>query len=305
MTGKLYQFTFKEEENARLDRYLAFCLSDYSRARIQRLIKDGFVLVNKEKIQKNGFQLEAGNVIDVTIPPSKAAELIPEDIPLDVIYEDEDVVVINKPAGMVVHPAAGHSTGTLIHAALSRFPEIEGVGGIQRPGIIHRLDKDTSGLIVFAKNDKTHQWIMKQFSSRKVKKNYLALVDGHPPTPEGRIEAPIGRDPSDRKKMAVVDPKKGREAFTEYFTLKSYTHHDYLDVHLLTGRTHQIRVHMKFIGCPVVGDIVYGRKNPTVDIERTFLHAAHLEFFMPGEKEPRKFDAPLPEELDKILACLN
>jgi len=206
---------------------------------------------------------------------------------------------------MVVHPAVGHPTGTLIHAVLSHFPEIEGVGGVQRPGIIHRLDKDTSGLIIFAKNDKAHQWVMNQFSSRKVKKSYLALVDGRPPTPEGRIEAPIGRDPSDRKKMAVVSPGKGREAITEYHTIENYEQHTYLDVRLFTGRTHQIRVHMKFLGCPIVGDLNYGRKKPTIELDRTFLHATNLIFNMPGENKPREYKAPLPKELVQILESLN
>ena len=305
MTEQSYQFIYQGNDPQRLDLFLSSMMDAYSRSRIQKLIKDGNVVVNSSIVLKSGFQLEKNYIVDINIPEPQKVDLVPEDIPLDIIHADDDIVVINKPAGMVVHPAVGHPTGTLIHAVLSHFPEVEGVGGVQRPGIIHRLDKDTSGLIVFAKNDKTHRWIMEQFSSRKVKKSYIALVDGRPPTPEGRIEAPIGRDTSDRKKMAVVNASKGRQSYTEYYTLKQFDAHTLLDVHLLTGRTHQIRVHMKFLGCPVVGDITYGKKRPTMDINRTFLHATHLEFFMPNENEPRVYDSSMPDELKQILENLH
>jgi len=281
------------------------CLEEHSRTQLQNLIKDGHVFVDSVAVNKTSMQLENGQLIDIRIPPAEPVELIPEQIPLDVIYEDDDLLVINKSSGMVVHPSHGHTTGTLIHAVLAHVPDIEGVGGFMRPGLVHRLDKDTSGIIVFAKNDRAHRLVQNQFSSRLAKKSYLALVDGNPPTPEGRIEAPIGRDPTNRKKMAVTQPQKGREAFTEYFTINKFTKHSYLDVHLLTGRTHQIRIHMAFIGCPVVGDTLYGYRHPSLSIQRLFLHAARLELNFPGESKPRIFNAPLPVELMNLLSELK
>jgi 23S rRNA pseudouridine1911/1915/1917 synthase len=206
---------------------------------------------------------------------------------------------------MVVHPAAGHATGTLVHAALAHAPEMEGVGGEVRPGVVHRLDKNTSGLILLAKNDLSHRWLQDQFRLRKTNKTYLALVDGRPPTPHGRIEAPIGRDPSQRKQMAIVSASKGRDAVSEYRTLESFDEHTLLEVHPITGRTHQIRLHAAFVGCPVVGDTVYGRRKPTLPLKRHFLHAARLEIRLRNEKKPHTFEAPLPDELERILEQLR
>jgi 23S rRNA pseudouridine1911/1915/1917 synthase len=214
-------------------------------------------------------------------------------------------MVVNKPAGMVVHPAIGHASGTLINAAMAHAPDLEGIGGEQRPGVVHRLDKDTSGLIIIAKNDPAHQWLVNQFRLRKVNKIYQALVDGHPPTPKGRIEAPIGRDPNNRQRMAVVSEDKGREAISEYFTLEVFLRHTLLEVHLLTGRTHQIRVHMAFLGCPIVADPVYGHRKLSTELGRQFLHAWKLTLVLPGEKEPRTFEAPLPADLETILHYLR
>jgi len=208
---------------------------------------------------------------------------------------------VDKPAGMVVHPAAGHDSGTLVHAVLGYDPEIEGIGGEERPGVVHRLDKETSGLILLAKNDNAHHWLQDQFRLRQVEKTYLALVDGAPPTPSGRVEAAIGRDPSHRKQMAVLPPGKGRESVSEYKTREKFAHHTLLEFRPHTGRTHQIRLHCAFLGCPIVGDKVYGRKNPTVEIHRHFLHAAKLKIILPGEKQPRIFEAPLPGELERVL----
>jgi 23S rRNA pseudouridine1911/1915/1917 synthase len=205
---------------------------------------------------------------------------------------------------MVVHPAAGHDRSTLVHAALAHAPEIEGVGGELRPGLVHRLDKDTSGLIVLAKNDAAQHSLQEQFQNRETHKTYLALVDGHPSTPEGRIEAPIGRDPRERKRMAVV-PRRGRAAVTEYRTLETFEDHALLEVDIHTGRTHQIRVHLAFIGCPVVADTVYGRRKPTLPLARQFLHAARLGLRLPGEAEPRTFTAPLPADLQRVLDDLR
>ncbi len=230
---------------------------------------------------------------------------MPEAIPLDIIFENEDLMVVNKPAGMVVHPAAGHMSGTLVHAALAHAPEMIGIGGEKRPGVVHRLDKDTSGLILLAKNDQAHRWLQDQFRLRKTIKTYIALVDGKPPTPSGRIEAPVGRDSVHRKLMAVTGIKKGREAVSEFRTLESFRGHTLLEVHPLTGRTHQIRLHLKFIGCPVAGDTVYGHKHATIDVTRHFLHAGKLTILLPDEEKPRTFEAPLPVELVQVLERLR
>jgi len=298
-------FRFEKEDKQRLDVFLTTCLPEFSRSRIQGLIKDGFVKVEAETVTKPGRDLEPGEAIEIRIPPPVPSGLIAENIPLDIIFENEDLVVVNKPAGMVVHPSPGHDSGTLVHAALGHIPELEGIGGEERPGIVHRLDKDTSGLIVIAKNERAHRWLQEQFKSRKVEKIYLALVDGKPPTPAGRVEAPIGRNTTHRKLMAVVPLDKGREAVSEYRTLESFHSHTLLEIHPLTGRTHQIRVHMAFLGCPVAADMVYGKRKPTVDLDRHFLHAHKLKIVLPGEKQARIFEASLPQELQFVLEHLR
>ncbi len=298
-------FVFDQPTPQRLDKFLVACLPDLSRSRLQGLIEDGFVTVDSRPPKKAGQMLEARSVVVVTLPPPQPSSLIPEDIPLDIVFENDDLMVVNKPAGMVVHPAAGHSGGTLVHAALAHAPEMEGIGGEQRPGVVHRLDKNTSGLILLAKNDRAHRWLQDQFRLRKIHKTYLALVDGRPPTPTGRIEAPIGRDLKTRKKMAIVSPDKGRAAVSEYQTREVFPEHTLLEVHPITGRTHQIRLHLAFIGCPVAGDTIYGRRAPSVALKRHFLHAARLEVRLPGEKIARIFEAPLPPELEATLAQLR
>lgn len=289
----------------RLDKFLASQLPEFSRSRLQGLIKDGFVTVNGRPAHKAGQVLESPATIEVVVPPPEPATLAAEAIPLDILFENHDLIIVNKPAGMVVHPAAGHASGTLVQAALAHAPEIEGVGGEKRPGVVHRLDKDTSGILLLAKNDAAHRWLQDQFRLRRVEKVYLALVDGKPPTPQGRIEAPIGRNPTQRKLMAVTTPNKGREAVSEYRTLENFASHTLLEVRPLTGRTHQIRLHLAFIGCPVVGDTIYGRKKPTLPLKRHFLHAARLAIRLPGETEMRKFEAPLPPDLMTILEDLR
>ncbi len=296
---------FEDEQPQRLDKFLVASLPEFSRSRLQTLVKDGLVWVDGLPARKSGQILEGQVLVQVQIPPTAPTHLEPEDIPLDIIFEDGDLLVVNKPAGMVVHPAAGHSTGTLVHAALAHAPEMEGVGGVQRPGVVHRLDKDTSGLILLAKNDYAHRWLQEQFRSRQAKKTYLALVDGHPPTRVGRIEAAIGRDPRQRKQMAVVPPGKGRPAFSEYRTLESFADHTLLEVNPQTGRTHQIRLHLAFIGCPVTGDRIYGRRHATIDLDRHFLHAARLTIRLPRQEVPCSFEAPLPPELVRILEALR
>ncbi len=301
MSDRLETFLFEKNENQRLDVFLTACLPEFSRSRLQGLIRDGFVSVDGEPVTKTGRDLEAGERVAIHIPPPVPSGLVAENIPLEIIFENEDLLVVNKPAGMVVHPSPGHDRGTLVQAALGHAPEMEGIGGEERPGIVHRLDKDTSGLIVIAKNEQTHRWLQDQFRTRTVEKVYLALVDGKPPTPNGRVEAPIGRNTTHRKRMSVVPLEKGRVAVSEYKTLESFHKHTLIEVHPLTGRTHQIRVHMAFLGCPVVGDTIYGKKKPTMELGRHFLHAHRLKIVLPGESKPRVFEAGLPEELEKVL----
>jgi 23S rRNA pseudouridine1911/1915/1917 synthase len=304
VNDRLVQLSYEQEESNRLDKFLVSQLPEFSRSRLQSLIKTGCVDVDGVTVTKSGHMVEKKAEIEVRIPPPKPTVLVPEDIPLEIIFENQDLIVVNKPAGMVVHPAAGHQSGTLVHAALAHTGEIEGVGGIQRPGVVHRLDKDTSGIILLAKNDAAHQWLQEEFRSRRVEKTYLALVDGAPPTVRGRVEAAIGRDPVDRKRMAVVPPNKGRSAVSEYSTITQYQQHTLLEVHPVTGRTHQIRLHMAFLGCPVTGDRLHGRRRPSLDIDRQFLHAARLKIRLPEESDYIEFEAPLPEDLSKVLGLL-
>jgi 23S rRNA pseudouridine1911/1915/1917 synthase len=300
---KILQFVFVYEkpQAQRLDKFLVDCLPELSRSRIQNLIKEGQVLIDGAVPRKAGQMLEGQTVVQINLPPPEPSALTPEAIPLEIIFENDDLLVVNKPAGMVVHPAAGHRGGTLVHAALAHAPEMEGIGGEQRPGVVHRLDKNTSGLILLAKNDRSHRWLQDQFGLRKIEKVYLALVDGSPPTPRGRIEAPIGRDLKVRKKMAVVVPEKGRSAVSEYIVLETFTTHTLLEVHPITGRTHQIRLHLAFLGCPVAGDTVYGHRHSTIPLDRHFLHAQRITVCLPNSKLPTTFEAPLPLELARLL----
>ena len=305
MNDRVLNFRFDKETPERLDKFLVGLLQEFSRSRIQGLIANGCVDVNDLAAKKAGQTLESGSTVTVRIPPPAPTNLVAEEIPLNIVFENDDLIVVNKPAGMVVHPAAGHSSGTLVNAVLGYDPDLEGIGGEERPGVVHRLDKATSGLILLAKNERAHRWLQDQFRLRKVDKTYLALVDGRPPTPSGRVEAYIGRDPKQRKKMAIVSESKGRESISEYKTVEEFRKHTLLEFHPLTGRTHQIRLHCAFLKCPIVGDEVYGRKNSTVEIGRHFLHAYRLKIVLPNEKEPRQFDAPLPEELERVLDNLR
>lgn len=302
---RLVALAFDAQEPQRLDKFLVARLPEFSRARLQNLIKAGQVTVDGTVAHKTGQVLEAPARIEVRVPPPAPSRLVPEAIPLDIVFENADLLVVNKPAGMVVHPAAGHSQGTLVHAALGHAPEMEGIGGVQRPGVVHRLDKHTSGLILMAKNDQAQRWLQDQFRLHRVTKIYLALVDGTPPTPAGRIEAAIGRDVKMRKKMAVVSQSKGREAISEYRTLESFAAHTLLEMRPVTGRTHQIRLHLAFLGCPVTGDTIYGHRHSSIPLERHFLHAARLTVRLPGEAAARTFAAPLPAELEQALEALR
>lgn len=298
-------FHYEGESHGRLDKFLVGQLPEFSRSRIQGLIADGHVDVNGLPARKAGQSLETGSTLTVRIPPTVATNILPEDIPLNIVFENDDLIVINKPAGMVVHPSAGHSTGTLVNAVLGYDPDLEGIGGEERPGVVHRLDKETSGLILMAKNERAHRWLQDQFRLRKVNKTYLALVDGKPPTPSGRVETHIGRDPKQRKKMAIVSERKGREAVSEYLTVEEFHKHTLLEFRPHTGRTHQIRLHCLFLNCPIAGDEIYGRKKSTIGIGRHFLHAYRLQIMLPDGTEPKTFEAPLPEELELVLNNLR
>jgi len=296
---------FEELTSSRLDKFLVTQFPDFSRSRLQSLIQNGMVSVNQMIVTKNGFQLENGMMIDVIIPETIDSGIMPENIALSIVFENPDLLIINKPAGMVVHPSAGHITGTLVNAALAHAPEMDGIGGEIRPGVVHRLDKDTSGLILMAKNDRTHRFLQDQFKNRTVKKTYIAITDGNPPTPVGRIEAAIGRDPSHRKKMAIVPIQKGREAITQYRVIESFKNHTLIEAKPLTGRTHQIRLHLAFLECPIVGDKLYGKRKLTLDVDRQMLHAYKLEVILPGEKQVRVFEVPLPADMENVLTLLR
>jgi 23S rRNA pseudouridine1911/1915/1917 synthase len=286
----------------RLDKALAARFGQLSRTQIQNLIHDEQVWVNARPA-KAAYRIEGGERIVIRIPlPAEEDRPKPEAIALDILYEDDEVAVINKPAGMVVHPAAGHTSGTLVNAVLGRWPQMAEFSEAGRSGIVHRLDKDTSGVIVVAKTAAALDSLREQFKSREVHKQYIALVDGIPTTSEGVIEAPIGRDPNQRKRMAVT--RDGREAVTEFRVLETYAEHALLEVLPRSGRTHQIRVHLAFIGSAVVGDTVYGRRKPSIKMKRHFLHAASIAFEHPRTGETITVEAPLPVGLRDILSKL-
>jgi len=280
-------------------------LPEVSRSRVQSLIEEGFVLVNGNIPKKAGQSLKQGDCISFCVPLTKSSPFTPEEIPLDILFENQDVLVINKPAGMVVHPSAGHYSGTLVNALLAYTHGFLDVEGDLQPGIIHRLDKNTSGILLVAKNAYALHFFQDQFKNREVEKHYLALVEGTPPTSQGRIEASLGRDEAHRQKRSVQPPEKGKAAVSIYRVLRSYDKHSLLEVRPLTGRTHQIRVHLAFIGCPVVGDTMYGYKRPSLPLNRHFLHASRLALMLPGETTKREFVATMPSELLDILQKLE
>jgi 23S rRNA pseudouridine1911/1915/1917 synthase len=289
----------------RLDQLLAQLGPEISRSRWQRLIRQGQVRVDGLVVDKASTGLAGGEQVVARVPPPEPSHLVPEPIPLDVIYEDDHLLVVNKPPGMVVHPGAGNRRSTLVQAALAHAPTMRGVGGVRRPGVVHRLDKDTSGVILLAKDDESHQMLQDQFRQRTVKKQYLALVDGHPPTAAGRIEAAIARDQVHRTRMAIVPDEQGRRAVSIYHTLAGTKLHALLNVSPETGRTHQIRVHLAFLGTPVVGDRTYGKPSPSLAAKRQLLHAYSLELLPPGAEGRRTFVAPLPIDFRKALSDLG
>lgn len=298
------ELRYEGEAPIRLDKFLAQSEPEFSRVQFQQLIAEGGVLVDGEVQQKPAFKLEAGSTVSYSLPQHEEARLLHQEIAVDVIYVDENVIVVNKPAGMVVHPGAGNTQDTLVNAILRLWPEVAQVGEAERPGIVHRLDKETSGVLILARNETAYNWLVRQFKSRKTQKTYLALVDGEPPTPTGRVEAAIGRDEKIRQRMAVVYGDKGKNAISEYHTLEKFADHTLLEVHPLTGRTHQIRVHLAFLGCPVTGDKIYGRRKQSIQMPRFFLHAYKLSIKLPGDEEPTEFTAPLADDLKDVLSTL-
>jgi 23S rRNA pseudouridine1911/1915/1917 synthase len=284
----------------RIDKFITDALEEVtSRTQIQQWIKDGHVTVNG-KAAKPNYKLSVNDSIVVSVPEPVDVELVPENIPLDVIFEDSDVIVLNKPRGLVVHPAPGHYSGTLVNALLHHCRDLSGINGFLRPGIVHRIDKDTSGLIMAAKNDKAHASLADQLKAHTVNRKYIALVHGNIQHENGTIDAPIGRDSHDRK-MYTVTEKNSKQAVTHFLVLERFGDFTLVELKLETGRTHQIRVHMKFIGHPLVGDPMYGKSKGTMNMEGQALHAAVLGFNHPRSDAPLLFEAPLPDDFEDLL----
>jgi len=293
-----------EWEGTRLDVYLARVNPELSRSRVQSLIEEGAVTLNGEPARR-AARLSPGDVVELEAPPPRETSAVPEDIPLDVLYEDGDIIVINKPRGMVVHPAPGNLTGTLVNALLHHCHDLSGIGGVMRPGIVHRLDRDTTGVIIAAKNDAAHRSLASQIKAKAVKKQYLALVHGTPAVDAGRVDMPIARDPGDRKRMAAVPG--GKPAITRFFVIERLDDYSLLRVNLVTGRTHQIRVHLSTIGHPVVGDRVYGprRSGKGLPLRGQALHAHRITITHPSSGAEMTFEAPLPPDFELTLKALG
>lgn len=291
-----------ENTGMRLDKFLSVQYPDFSRTKIQDMIKNNQVTVNG-KIEKASYKVLNNDLIGIVIEESKACEILPENIPLDIVYEDSDVIVINKPTGLIVHPSSGIYSGTLVNALLYHCNDLSGINGIQRPGIVHRIDKETSGLLMVAKNDKAHQSLSQQLQDHSVVRRYWALVHGVIPHDYGRIEAPIGRDQNDRKKMCCTD-KNAKEAITNFKVIERFEKMTLVECRLETGRTHQIRVHMSYIGYPVYGDPQYGKRKDDVT-NGQYLHAKILGFNHPTTHEDMVFDSELPDFFETKLKELR
>ena len=289
----------EESKNQRLDAFLASSLDGLTRSQAARLIESGEVAVNGDTAGKS-YKLAGGEDIAVTLPEPEPVEAVPQDIPLDVVYEDADVIVVNKPSGMVVHPAPGHPDGTLVNALLYHCAgTLSGVGGALRPGIVHRIDRDTSGLIIAAKNDAAHQYLSAQLADHTLARTYECIVVGALREDRGTVDAPIARHPTDRKRMAVV--AGGREAVTHWEVIARYPGYTHVRCRLETGRTHQIRVHMAYIGHPILGDTVYGAKKEVPGLTGQCLHAVGLRFLHPRTHEVVELSCPLPDEFTRML----
>ncbi|GCD83422.1 RluA family pseudouridine synthase [Parageobacillus thermoglucosidasius] len=292
----------EEYDNERIDKVIAALNEDWSRSKVQQWIKNQLVTVNDQHVKAN-YKCSAGDIVVVRLPEPEPLYVEPENIPLDIYYEDADVLVVNKPRGMVVHPAPGHMRGTLVNALLAHCHDLSGINGVLRPGIVHRIDKDTSGLLMVAKNDMAHQALVDQLVKKTVTRKYKAIVHGVIPHDYGTIDAPIGRDKRDRKKMAVTE-ENGKEAVTHFRVLERFRQYTFIECQLETGRTHQIRVHMKYIGYPLAGDPQYGPKK-TLPIDGQALHAGVLGFSHPRTGEYLEFEAPLPPEFEQLLQLLR
>ena len=300
-------FTFgaeQEDVGTRIDVFLADAMENLSRSGVQKLIEEGHITLNGGRTKAN-YKLRERDIIDVEVPEVKEVEILPEDIPLDILYEDADVIVVNKPQGMVVHPAPGHTSGTLVNALMFHCgDELSGINGEKRPGIVHRIDKDTSGLLVVAKTDAAHQALTEQMSVHSIHRVYHAVVYGNLKEDTGFVEAPIGRDPKDRKKMAVTQ-QNSKYAYTGWQVLERFGNFTYIACKLKTGRTHQIRVHMASIGHPLAGDAVYGPKNCIRSLNCQCLHAKELGFVHPATGEWMQFDSSLPDWFQDYLSRLR
>lgn len=289
-----------EQEGERLDKYLALIYEKQSRSFFQKIIKENLVLVNG-KAQKANYRISAEDTVSVTIPKAQEIEIVPEDIPLDILYEDEDVLVVNKPKGMVVHPSAGHYTGTLVNAVMYHCKDsLSGINGAIRPGIVHRIDMDTTGALIVCKNDNAHVKIAQQIKEHSVTRRYRGIVNGVVKEDTGRIEGAIGRHPVERKKMAINE-KNGKPAITHYKVLERFNNHTYMEFELETGRTHQIRVHMASIGHPLLGDTLYGSGKNPYHLQGQTLHAMVIGFIHPSTRAYLEVEAPLPEYFQKLL----
>lgn len=289
--------TIEEFVGERIDKALSQMEEAWSRSQISNWLDDERILVNGVNV-KAKYKVRLGDIIEVDIPEVEDLEIIPEDLNLEIIYEDADVLVVNKPRGMVVHPAPGHPSGTLVNGLMHHCKDLSGINGVARPGIVHRIDKDTSGLLMVAKNDVAHESLVNQLVNKTVTRKYTALVHGHIAHEKGTIEAPIGRDQKDRQKQAVVD--NGKHAVTHFQVLENFGEFTLVECRLETGRTHQIRVHMNYIGFPLAGDPKYGPKK-TLEFDGQVLHAGVLGFEHPVTKEYLEFEAPLPEDFKQLL----
>lgn len=300
-----YKFIADDNED-RIDVFLSNVYKDASRTYLQKLIKMGNICVNGKQVTKSSYKLNEDDEIELNVPEPLPLEILPEDIPLDIIYEDDDFLIVNKPKGMVVHPAPGHLSGTLVNAVLYHCKDnLSGINGILRPGIVHRIDKDTSGSLIICKNDFAHRNIADQLKVHSITRIYLGIVTGHLKENEGTVDIFIDRDKNDRKRMAICDKMHGKHAVTHYRVLESYEGYDLVEFKLETGRTHQIRVSMKYLNHPLMGDITYGAPNNRFGIEGQVLHAKTIGFMHPSTNNYVEFEAPLNEEFEHILNVLR
>lgn len=300
---KIELTVLEEKAHLRIDKYLAEELSEYTRSFLQKILKDGGVLASGKPVKTN-YKVRPLEHLTICIPEVSVPDILPEPIWLDILYEDEDLLVVNKPKGMVVHPSAGHTSGTLVNALMFHCKDqLSGINGVLRPGIVHRIDMNTTGSLVVCKNDRTHQAIAQQLKVHSITRRYRAIVHGVVREEEGTVNAPIGRHPVDRKKMAV-NPKNGKEAITHYRVLKRFRQYTYLECELETGRTHQIRVHMSSLHHPILGDVVYGPAKCPYRLQGQTLHAQTIGFVHPRTGAYMEFSAPLPEYFEKLLKTL-